>query len=65
VTWDFLSSHDVEDVAAYAVYGERDAVDETGAPIWQQVSYPDLVPLLFAALANALDRIDALEGATP
>lgn len=65
-TWDFLSSHDIEAVAPYAVTGERDAVDpDTGQPIWQQVSYPDLVPLLFAALADALDRIEALEGGAP
>jgi hypothetical protein len=62
--WDFVSSHDVQDVAPYAVYGERDAVDpDTGAPIWQQVDYGSLVPLLFAALADALERIDALEAA--
>jgi hypothetical protein len=64
--WDFLSSHDIEDVAPYAVHGERDAVDaDTGAAIWQQVSFPDLVPLLFAALADALDRIEVLEGGAP
>lgn len=64
--WDFLSSHDIEDVAPYAVTGERDAVDaDTGMPIWQQVSFPDLVPLLFAALADALERIEALETVTP
>lgn len=61
--WDFVSSHDIETHAPYAVYGERDAVDETGAPAFQQVSYGDLVPLLFAALADALDRIEALEAA--
>lgn len=61
--WDFVSSHDVEDVAPYAVLGERDAVDGAGQPIWQEVSYGSLVPLLFAALADALDRIDVLEGA--
>lgn len=61
--WDFVSSHDVEAVAPYAVYGERDAVDETGAPVYQQVDFPGLVPLLVAALATALDRIDALEQA--
>jgi hypothetical protein len=62
-TWDFVSSHDVQDHAPYAVYGDRDAVDDTGAPVFQQVSYGDLVPLLFAALSDALDRIDALEAA--
>jgi hypothetical protein len=60
--WDFVSSHDVEDHAPYAVTGARDAVDaETGAPIFQQVNYGGLVPLLFAALADALERITILE----
>jgi hypothetical protein len=59
--WDFLSSHDVEDVAPYAVYGDRDAVDDAGQPVWQQVDFPALIPLLTAALAQALDRIAALE----
>ena len=64
VDWDFLSSHDVEDVAPYAVTGERDAVDdESGLPLYQQVDFSALVPLLTAALSQALDRIDALEGA--
>ena len=62
-TFDFLSSHDVEDVAGYAVTGERDAVDDDGHPIYQQVNYPALVPLLFAALSNALERIAVLEAA--
>ena len=62
-TFDFLSSHDIEDVAGYAVSGERDATDDDGNPVLQQVNYPALVPLLFAALADALARIDALEAA--
>jgi hypothetical protein len=64
-TWDFLSSHDIEDAAGYAVTGERDATDDDGNPVYQQVNYPALVPLLFAALADALDRITALETAAP
>ena len=60
---DLLSSHDIEDVAGYAVTGERDAVDDNGEPVYQQVAYGELVPLLCAALAAALDRIDALEAA--
>ena len=67
--WDFLSSHDIEDVAPYAVTGERDAVagppqnegePEEGSPVYQQVNYPALVPLLTAALSQALDRIAEL-----
>ena len=61
--WDFLSSHDVEVIAPYAVTGERDGVDGDGNPVYQQVDFSSLVPLLTAALADALDRIDALEQA--
>lgn len=62
--WIMASSHDVQDVAPFAVTGERDAVDDDGHIVPQQVNYPALVPLLFAALAQAIDRIDALEGGT-
>lgn len=61
--WDFLSSHDVEAAAPYAVHGARDAVESDGTIIPQQVDYSALVPLLCAALADALDRIAALEAA--
>jgi hypothetical protein len=60
--WVLLSSHDIEDVAPFAVTGARDAVTDTGGIDPQQVNYPALVPLLCAALANALDRLDQLEG---
>lgn len=63
--WIMLSSHDIEDVAPFAVSGDRDAVDDDGRVVPQQVNYPALVPLLAAALAQALARIKALEGGTP
>lgn len=62
-TCDLLYAHDVDDVAPYAVTGERGAVDADGNIVPQQVDYPSLVPLLVAALAAAFDRIDALEAA--
>ena len=43
--------------------GERDAVDDAGRPVFQQVDFGVLVPLLFAALAETLDRVAALEAA--
>jgi hypothetical protein len=61
--WVMLSSHDIEDVAPYAVFGDRDATDDDGNIVAQQVNYPGLVPLLFAALSQALERIAALEAA--
>ena len=36
------------------MYGERDAVDGDGKPVYQQVDYPSLVPLLFAALVASV-----------
>ena len=60
---DLLYAHDTAAAAPYAVTGERGAVDGDGNPVLQQVDYPGMVPLLVAALSQALDRIDALEAA--
>jgi hypothetical protein len=73
--WVFVNSQDVEPVAPWAVHGAGDAtatqddVDAgragaVGDIIPQQLDHGALVPLLIAALAQALERIDALE-ATP
>lgn len=58
--WDFLSSHDIEDVAPYAVAGERDAVDDKGGVVAQQVDYGQLVPLLFAAVNELAGVVEGL-----
>lgn len=59
--WVMLNSTDVEEFAPYAVDGEADAVDANDRPVFQQVNWPGLVPMLFAALSQALARIDVLE----
>jgi hypothetical protein len=61
--WDFLSSTDVEDVAPYAITGERDAVDGDGNPVFQQGDLTKLVPLLCAAIDELGGRLDRLEAA--
>lgn len=63
--WDMLYAHDVDTVAGYAVTGDKDAVDIDGNILPQQTDYKALVPLLIAALGEALDRIDALETPGP
>jgi hypothetical protein len=58
--WDFVSSHDVEDVAPYAVTGERDAVDADGEIEAQMVDFAKLVPLLAASVADLADLIEGI-----
>ena len=59
--WDLFDAPDVAAVAPYAVTGEPDAVTAEGTIDPMQVNLGALVPLLTAALADALERIAALE----
>jgi hypothetical protein len=63
-------AHEIQEVAPYAVVGGKDAIDEEGAPIYQQMDHSTLVPLLTAAIqeqqsliTSLTARIAALEGA--
>ena len=56
-------AHEVADLMHDLVIGEKDAVDEDGQPVYQQVQETRLIPILVAALKDALVRIDALEAA--
>jgi hypothetical protein len=62
VRYGFLA-HEVADLMHDLVIGEKDAVDEDGEPVYQQVQETRLIPILVAALKDALIRIDALEAA--
>ncbi len=59
--WVMLNSTDVEEFAPFAVSGEADAVEDDGRPVYQMVNWSGLVPMLFAALSQALARIEVLE----
>jgi hypothetical protein len=54
-------AHELQAVVPGAVTGEKDAVDEKGNPKYQGIDTSMLVPLLTAALQEALARIEALE----
>lgn len=54
-------AHEMQAAIPYAVYGDKDAVDENGEAIIQTIDPKAPIPLLHAALLNAMDRIDALE----
>jgi hypothetical protein len=43
------------------VTGKKDAVDDDGNPVFQGIDQSKLVPLLTAALQEAVARIEALE----
>lgn len=60
-TVDGFIAHELQAVVPQAVHGEKDAVDEDGKPKYQGVDSSNLVPLLTAALQEAITRIEALE----
>lgn len=57
-------AHELAELVPGAVTGEKDAVDENGAIEAQGRDDAKLIPILVAALQNALDRIAALEAAS-
>ena len=59
---DMIAAPDIAVAAPYVVKGEPDAVDEHGNPKYMTVAFAHMVPLLVAALGEALDRIEQLEG---
>ena len=58
---DGFIAHEVQEIAPYAVTGEKDAVDEKGEPVYQQVDYGKLTPLLAAAIQELKAENDALK----
>ena len=54
-------AHELQEVVPNAVHGVKDAVDENNQPVYQGVDTTALIPLLTAALQEALTRIEALE----
>ena len=60
-TVDGFVAHEVSDIVPEAVHGEKDAVDADGNPEYQGIDQSKLVPVLTAALQEALTKIEALE----
>jgi hypothetical protein len=55
-------AHEVQAAVPYAVHGAKDAVDESGAPVFQMVETTDpLVPIMWAEIRALRQRIAALE----
>lgn len=58
-----LVAHETQEVAPYCVTGEKDAVDNEGNPVYQQMDHQVLVPLLIAEIQQLRARVAALENA--
>jgi hypothetical protein len=54
-------AHELQEYFPDAVSGTKDEIDENGKPKYQGVDSSNLVPLLTAALQEAITRIEALE----
>jgi hypothetical protein len=61
-TVDGFLAHEAQAVVPECVTGEKDAVDDDGNPVYQGIDQSKLVPLLTAALQEALQKIEDLEG---
>lgn len=60
-TVDGFLAHEVQDIVPEAITGIKDEVDEKGNPKYQGIDQSKLVPLLTAALQEAITRIETLE----
>jgi hypothetical protein len=58
---DGFIAHEAQEVVPECVTGEKDAVDDDGNPVMQGIDQSKLVPLLTAALQEAVARIESLE----
>ncbi len=60
-TVDGFIAHEAQAVVPQAVIGTKDEVDDNGDPVLQQIDRSKLVPLLTAALQEAIAKIETLE----
>ncbi len=59
---DGFLAHEAQEIVPECVTGTKDAVDDKGSPVYQCIDPSKLVPLLTAALQEALQKIEDLEG---
>jgi hypothetical protein len=58
---DGFIAHEAQEVVPECITGEKDAVDDDGNPVYQGIDQSKLVPLLTAALQEAVAEIRALK----
>jgi hypothetical protein len=60
-TVDGFLAHEVQTIVPEAITGEKDAVDDDGNPVYQGIDQSKLVPLLTAAIQEAIGEIESLK----
>jgi len=60
-TVDGFIAHEAQEVVPECATGTKDEVDDEGNPVYQGIDQSKLVPLLTAALQEAIAKIEALE----
>jgi|TARA_R110000803_G_C11979547_1_gene320571 hypothetical protein len=60
-TVDGFLAHEAAEVVPASVSGSKDATDENGNPDYQSIDQSKIVPLLTAALQEAITKIESLE----
>ena len=60
-TMDGFMAHEAQAVVPECADGDKDAVDENGKPVYQGIDQSKIVPLLTAALKEAVTKIEQLE----
>jgi len=60
-TVDGFLAHEVQEIIPESIVGEKDAVDDNGNPIYQGIDQSKIVPLLAAALKDAIKEISNLK----
>jgi hypothetical protein len=60
-TFDGFIAHETQAIVPECVTGEKDAVGDDGNPIYQGIDQSKLVPLLTAALQEAIGEIESLK----
>lgn len=58
---DGFIAHEVQEVIPEAIVGVKDELDKYGKPKYQGIDHSKIVPLLTAALQEAIDKISQLE----
>jgi hypothetical protein len=59
---DGFIAHEAQEIVPECVTGTKDEVDEDGNPVYQGIDQAKLVPLLTAALQEAITEIESLKG---